>query len=204
MVKGYGWLDHWLHDHPLVQLQDEVDQNPENKASVHDYWIEGRGWDWQHVTDSISHTNLVKLASTSLQWDTKEGDQLGWLKPNGVFFVQSAYEVHTNLKEEGVWLGWKRIWKLKVQQCVKTFIWTLSHDRILTNQCLWRRKLVDNPSCTRCNCKKEDAIYTLRDCLASNEVWTYSPQASTLRNFFSLPLREWLLKDLNPGRKGIE
>lgn len=80
------WLDHWLDDHPLIQLQDQVDQNLENEALVRDYWLEGRVWDWQIFGDKLSHTNMVKLTFTSLNMDGLEGNQIGWPKPNGVFF----------------------------------------------------------------------------------------------------------------------
>lgn len=138
-------MDCWLNDHPLRQLQGQEDHAPEVEALVCDFWSEGRGWDWQRIGDSLSHTNLMKLASTSLRSDREEGDQLGWLKSNGVFSVRAAYEFFTDLKKEEIWPGWKRIWKLKIQQRIKTFLWLLAHDLILTNHCRWRRKLVDNP-----------------------------------------------------------
>lgn len=30
--------------------------------------------------------------------------------------------------------GWRSIWNLKIQDHMKTFVWLLRHDRLLTNQ----------------------------------------------------------------------
>lgn len=99
--------------------------------------------------------------------DSNEGgtDQVGWLDPNGsVSSVKSAYELAEGNSEVGKWEGWKLIWHLKVQQCIKIFIWMLAHERILTNYYRWRRKHAQNPNCGRYSRNVEDTMHVIKDC----------------------------------------
>lgn len=182
-------------------MRDQDNQKPENEVMVRDPWVEDRGWDWARLADRQSHTNLLKLAFVLLRNDDQQGDQMVWLKPNGAFSVSSVYELYMGTKEDGTWPGWKWTWELKVQQRIRTFMWTPAYDRILTNYCRWRRKLADNLSCARCRCDVEDALHTLRDCPTSMEVWMHSLQGSSFQDFFLLPLRDWMMKCLSLGRK---
>lgn len=84
---------------------------------------------------------------------------MGWIKVNGQFSVSSAYKLYMGTQGiEVPWKGWRRIWKLQIQQRIKTFIWTLAHDRILTNQGKWKRKMTNNPSSFICSCAMEDTL----------------------------------------------
>lgn len=74
---------------------------------------------------------------------------VGWLQVGKTFSVSSAYELWRGLSDEGLWPGWNLIWSLKRQQRVKTFLWLLAHDRVLTNHNRWRRQWVDNSNCHR-------------------------------------------------------
>lgn len=89
------------------------------------------------------------------------------------------------------------IWKLQVQQRVKTFIWKLAHDKILTNYGQWRRKMTDSLACFRCNCNMEDALHTLSDCPSSKEVWMKTGLVAIIPNFFFLSLKDWVLNCLS-------
>lgn len=120
----------------------------------------------------LSNLNFMKLTSVSVTSTKDDRDQMGWLKMNGLFTVSSAYSLYmASQRVEPQWPRWRMIWKLQVEQRVKTFIWTLDHDRILTNYGQWRRKMTDSPACFRCNSDVEDALHTLRDCPSSKEVW---------------------------------
>lgn len=123
--------------------------------------------------------------------------KLGWQDPNrGVFSVSSAYELQIRRNEEGKWEGWKMIWRLKVQQCVKIFIWLLAYDKVLTKLSIWRRRLMDNSDCRLCREEREDSIHAIRDCMALREVWNSFLPSQLDKSFFSSNLRDWLLGNL--------
>lgn len=66
---------------------------------------------------------------------------------DGVFTVSKAYRKLCTLDSAKGWAGWSSIWKLKVQQRVRTFLWLLSHGKLLSNHNHCRRMTVDSPSC---------------------------------------------------------
>lgn len=66
------------------------------------------------------------------------------------------------------------IWRLRVQQHVKVFIWIFAYVKILTNYARWRRRLTLNAVCSRCGQEREYAIHAIRDCEVAKEVWKHS------------------------------
>lgn len=71
------WEDNWLNDRPLSEGNELTLQATEVGAAVRDYWVEGRGWNWEVVGDKLSHSNLMKLASHTLRNGDLARDQMG-------------------------------------------------------------------------------------------------------------------------------
>lgn len=57
--------------------------------------------------------------------------------------------------------------------------------------------MTNNAACSRCSCTVEDALHTLKDCPTSKEVWVSKWPTTLVPEFFSLPLKDWLLKSLS-------
>lgn len=77
---------------------------------------------------------LLKLAGFILDLRGAENDHMHWLDPDaGSFSISSAYGVLTAKKDNGNWKGWKRIWRLKVRERIKVFMWIVAHDKIISN-----------------------------------------------------------------------
>lgn len=93
--------------------------------------------------------------------------------------------------------GWELLWKLKVQQRVKEFIWLVAHDMIPTNLARWQRSMIMNPSSMVCNSRWEDSLQAPRDCSAANKVWAQLVPPRFLQKFYSLPLKEWIYWNLS-------
>lgn len=63
--------------------------------------------------------------------------------------MKSAYALANGWTEDDVWKGVKLIWKAKVHQRVKTFIWILANDKLLANYERWKRRITYLPECGR-------------------------------------------------------
>lgn len=60
---------------------------------------------------------------------------VGWLKEGAnKFSVKIVYELQAGRIVEERWTGWKLMWKLRVQQRVKDWVWLLAHGGVLTNE----------------------------------------------------------------------
>lgn len=82
-----------------------------------------------------------------------------------------------------------------VQQRVKVVLWILAHGRILTNSMRYRMGLVSS-DCWRCSGSSKDAIHVIRECTRSREVWVCLQSAGLVVGFYSLELKEWVLRKL--------
>lgn len=181
------WADTWLTDQPLQATCNHQLQEDELKLTVRDLWIDGRVWSWPIIGDKLPHSNLLKLAALSLIDTGDAGDKIEWLTEGRKFTVSSAYNLaYSNQKTTLQWRGWRLIWKLQVQQRVKTFVWTLAHDKILTNHSRSKRKMSDTSACFKCCNAVEDALHTLKDCPNSHEVWMKPSLLLLIPNFFTL------------------
>lgn len=96
----------------------------------------------------------------------------GWLNGVGEPKVYSKFGLRTCSMEKhrGCWSGWRSIWKLKVQQRIKIFMWILAHDKLRTNHGCWRTKLTKSPYYLCCDEGKKYGLHAVKDCPHSKEV----------------------------------
>ncbi|XP_004309882.1 PREDICTED: putative ribonuclease H protein At1g65750-like [Fragaria vesca subsp. vesca] len=115
-------------------------------------------------------------------------DTIIWkLSHNGKFTVKSAYHSLFLNSETEPW-PWDFIWKLQVPPKVKIFLWTLIHDRLLTNKARVRRGLAIDALCPRCNFPLESLDHLFKDCTISTRIWSalHSPTCIKILGLFVL------------------
>ena len=84
------------------------------------------------------------------------------------------------------------MWKVRVPERVKFFLWLTFHGRLLTNAERYRRKLATSPLCAACSNEVEDLVHIFRECPKAKEVWR-GLQARGLRyTAGSASLQEWI------------
>ncbi|XP_062021310.1 uncharacterized protein LOC133737845 [Rosa rugosa] len=146
--------------------------------------------------------NLEGLRVCDVHGGTRSGDDtIIWrLSQNGNFSVKSAYHsLFLNLDPQP-W-PWNFIWKIQVPPKVKTFLWTLVHDRLLTNDVRFRRGLAIDTRCPRCGSPLESLDHLFRDCTISMRIWTALHPTSEFSSTYTLPFNDWLLINLkSPAR----
>lgn len=95
----------------------------------------------------------------------EEEDMLIWRDDaKGVFTVSKAYKCLTPSGAQPSWPGWRRTWKLRVEQRIRTFLWLLSHDSLLCNFNRWRKGIADTAECQLCLAQTETSLHVVRDC----------------------------------------
>ncbi|RYR79610.1 hypothetical protein Ahy_A01g004421 [Arachis hypogaea] len=106
----------------------------------------------------------------------KEADHIAWgPSSDGTFSTKTAYQ------------GPERI---------RTFLWLVTHNTILTNSERKQRHLTSDDSCPRCRCQEESAIHVLRDCFYAKSIWQKLFPPNGINCFFNTDLNEWLLQNL--------
>ncbi|KAF7800755.1 Ribonuclease H protein [Senna tora] len=87
---------------------------------------------------------------------------------------------------------WSKIWKWPVHERIRSFIWLITHGKILTNSHRRHRNLTDNATCPRCGREDETVLHALRDCDEVAELWMRFVAPQRWNTFFSLELGDWI------------
>ncbi|RYR24144.1 hypothetical protein Ahy_B02g057644 [Arachis hypogaea] len=65
----------------------------------------------------------------------------------------------------------KLAWKWNGPERIRSFIWLVAHETILTNTKRKRRHLTIDARCHQCNFVTEDALHVLRNCSSATIIW---------------------------------
>lgn len=92
------------------------------------------------------------------------------LKGDGTLSIKDMYRHLYNVKGESIDEGWMILWRLNVPKRVRTFIWLLKQDRLLTNFSK-SKKGIGFSMCNLCGNSCETIVHALRDCPNDMHLW---------------------------------
>ncbi|XP_035545169.1 uncharacterized protein LOC118348227 [Juglans regia] len=108
-------------------------------------------------------------------------DKLVWsYDEKGQFSVKSAYILEFDSKRakrgetsrvREVDRRWKDMWKLKVPEKVKLFMWKAGNEILPTRRNLQLRKIVEDSICPICKEIEETVMHVIWQCPAASDVW---------------------------------
>ena len=138
------------------------------------------GWNEQLLDDIFLPFEAQRIKSIPL-CVTDQEDCLFWSRcRSGSYSVKFGYQLLCETKMisllsssnlEVIKRFWKDIWRLKVPNKVKVFLWCTCSRALLTKVNLQKRRVVDNSTCDQCGCMAEDEFHTLWDCEMVREAW---------------------------------
>ena len=70
---------------------------------------------------------------------------------------------------------WKSLWKQKVSQKMKVFIWKCLHGGLPVRKLIYRRTRQGNPTCAGCGEKEETIEHLLLQFKKAKEIWKMAP-----------------------------
>jgi hypothetical protein len=95
----------------------------------------------------------------------------------GNFSIAGMYHALCNYDLNNIDKVWKCIWRLKVPERVRTFVWMVKHGRLLTNERKHRMGL-GSEMCDFCRDHKDTTLHALRDCVLVRPLWLSVVDAS--------------------------
>ena len=129
------WKEKWLGDALLIEECLRPLDTATSFKLVKEYWDFRRGWKWEELEGLLSPSTLSLLGSKILRNDEGGEDGLCWVPSiDGSFSVKSAYELGSPAVSSLRINLWGKIWKINTPQRMKTLMWALLHDRLMTNQ----------------------------------------------------------------------
>lgn len=130
-------------------------------------------WRWELFGDKLPYSCLLQVAAVTINKDTSEQECCFWQgSSNGTFSVKSTYQLLDKSDENGRNSEyWRRVWKWKGPERVRTFLWLCLRGKLLTNYERVRRHLSNSGLCGRCGLATEDLDPVLRKCPFAKSVW---------------------------------
>ena len=97
---------------------------------------------------------VYEIISTPLNLNSQSTDNYSW-KPakNGVFSIKSCYALllHMSMNcSDSVSKNFLWIWKLQIHTRFKLFLWQIMHNSLATSVKLFKRKIINSPTCPGC------------------------------------------------------
>lgn len=128
-------------------------------------------WKWLLFSHLLSNHIILKIASIQPPNPTRGQDQIYWSASSKVVFtVKSTYHYLAGSQYEGKDSSWLLAWRWKGLQAVRTFLWTVMHDRLKTRLELKRRHFDSDGICDRCGFDLEGTLHVLRVCPVAKRI----------------------------------
>lgn len=194
------WQDRWLLNQPLSEVaRQEIPEDQKNQP-VWDYWTAESGWEIGQLIEFLPGQILELLQLLSLSLDEAEFDKPRWrLSSKGHFSTKSCFHLlDGNETQEDP--NWRKIWSFVGPSRQSFHLWIIKHDRLLTQERLWKMGLVEEARCRQCGASCENTIHALRDCPKVKTIWQHLLPPETPQTFWtSNSAPSWIDLNLKAG-----
>ncbi|KAL8151867.1 hypothetical protein V2J09_021675 [Rumex salicifolius] len=197
------WLDHWLDGGPLINQVVSMPPVDMLGTRVCDFWEPDGGWAWGQFSNFLPASCLMRLCAVVVRHGPNVADMISWAySRDGEYSTKSAY---LSLKqppfmETELCDIFRRIWRLRVSERIRMFLWMGVHGKLMTNAERFRRHFASSPACSICGRGDETLLHIFRDCGKARDVWRALVDNRIMSDyhFFDKSAKEWL----NSGIRG--
>jgi ribonuclease HI len=186
-----AWNETWIDDSMVMDQLTTILNHLRGKKLFE--LVDERGnWDWNILHDWVPEHILKKIAAVTPPSDDYGDDE--WVMAgcsNDSFSVAGMYMVLSGYHGQEEITKWKRIWKLNVPERVRTFMWMMFHERLLTNS-LKNTMGVSHRMCTFCGDVEETVLHAMRDCPRAMEIWSSVISFSERGRFYMSGFQHWI------------
>ncbi|KAK9037445.1 hypothetical protein V6N11_022356 [Hibiscus sabdariffa] len=154
-------------------------------------------WNWAKLVTLLPHSILLHLSAAKPPSPGFTRDIPSWAQSHDrAFTIRSAYELldeSNTLAPNGVW---KVVSGFRGLQRIKSFLWLLAKDKLLTNVERVRCYITVNGRCDAYGASMESTHHLFRECQIVVAVWKGLIKPNKWVEFMSLKMLEWI--PLNP------
>ncbi|KAL6544208.1 hypothetical protein OROGR_010705 [Orobanche gracilis] len=186
--SGYSslWYDDWLgigklcYFVPYVHISDSCLQ-------IKDIWEDG-AWNFSILYTMLPDHLLHLISSIPIPEHSRGRDTLRWQATHdGRYTASSAYNLM--IGDNTATGPWKRIWRCKVPEKVRFFLWLIAKGALPTNAKIFNNHLSNSAACSRCHAEIEDANHLFRGCPMARDLWArFSSILLPLQNDVPFPI----------------
>ncbi|KAL5787859.1 hypothetical protein ACOSP7_004808 [Xanthoceras sorbifolium] len=164
------WTDSWVGDiGPLLQFAS-MDHEGINVDLKVNHFMTNTDWNTQRLAALLSYHIILRITSMHTSFAGNKVDKMIWAwSKDGYFSVKSTYWGLDNCGLSS-W-GWSFIWSFKIPPKIKFFLWTLLHNKLMTNQQRVVKGLCIEEDCSKCSGTMEGLDHLFRGCPETVLVW---------------------------------
>ena len=164
------WIFHWLPgvnylgDMSIIDLEGNDLLNLLQQKVIN--------WDWNKFSYYLTTDWLDMLMSIKPPNPLDDHNQIAWFPTvNREFTLNSAYFslCKNNMLDKNKLNN--LMWKVRVLQRLKTFLWLVVNDALLTNFSRLKKRLGANDLYPMCGIYSETTLHILRDCEIAKDMW---------------------------------
>jgi hypothetical protein len=206
------WKDKWI-PRPSTYRVQSIPRVLHSDATVSDL-IDGdtRWWNKTMLETLFSSEEVHLIQSLPVSHSNRE-DRCIWRgTKNGIFSVRSAYFLLQEMETNGgaSWSGhgrnhgvWSRLWKLRIANGDKHFLWRACNDILPTRSNLYKKKIVEDELCPICGREQETTLHILWECSSAMDVWSVGPKSFQKKHTLGFTKFSQLVEDmLDHGEQG--
>eukprot|EP00253_Pinus_taeda_P020461 PITA_20461 len=212
------WTDSWQQLPSLAHtIQDIPEHNIHSQETVNQFWKDNPESDhrtWREAQEIIPNSPAAVQRSLANELQKRRilkennQDKLRWgYEEKGTYTTKEAYLItlKDQLTKDKLW---EKIWNPPIWPKISTFLWLLSHNRVLTWDNLRKRKFEGPSICLNCKKEEETVVHLMQLCPFSRKIWekvTFRCQKeghelgdlnNTLRNWPQQPYQSNILNSL--------
>ena len=139
-------------------------------------------WDEIKLRQHFMDADIAEILKISLPAEKAEDEVLWHYDKRGNYSVNSGYQLALRSKfsdstscTEASNKYWSALWTLEQPEELKIFMWRASNNLLPSVENLWKRKIVEEPTCKRCKISVETISHALLECKAARKIWLQSP-----------------------------
>lgn len=164
--KGHDtrfWKDNWIPGVGVLAcfLESSIPEG-ESEFPVFHYVIDGN-WNWNLIQRTVPMKICDKIAFLKPPCSDDKHFPCWNLSLDGYFSLKTAYEVMQDSGRANTTRNpiFNKVWKRPGPSRIKSLLWKLSHDRLMTNAERKKRRMTTDDLCPRC---PETIMHLLIDC----------------------------------------
>jgi ribonuclease HI len=191
-----AWNHVWIEENLVLMQQFTIPQELHG-ARVCDLVDENGCWNWNLMRDWMPLDVQRKIAAIMPPHIDNGSDILAGAGGRCADF--SVSYMYDKLREYSMYEVdpvWSKIWKLHVPERVRSFVWRVKWERLLTNSMKHRMGLA-SPICSYCGMADETILHALRDCPLVLQLWQQVVPYEVRGEFFMSNLHAWVDININ-------
>lgn len=180
------WGDKWIPRPWTFKVTSLCSLQPSTKVS--ELMISPGVWNGDLIRASFLSHDVEAILSIPLANGYGHDTVIWYYRKDGRYLVSSGYRLAMDVSNVVSRAGegcsndsksigmsfWSKIWRLKVVNKVKLFIWRACNNFIPCAANLVSRKIGHDSRCLRCGAPEESSIHALWYCKAAQQVWKHT------------------------------